>query len=969
MNRHNIFILSVICGLGMQSGLLSAQQNREWTIVASFTIPGKASGLAWDGTYIYSGLYGTTGPDNLIYQIDPEDGSYTLLCTAPQETSYGLCFDGTDFWSTDRTGSYTPAIAVEFDYSGNLLSSFELPATYMSGIEYDQGNFWVCCYYNPDGMVYKLNGSGAILTQFPSPSNQPWAICKENEFLWIADYNANMLYKVETDGTLVESHSSSGIKPSGVTFDGQFLWYCDGELNTQSTLYKVDLGGSGTPEITIPVSSHDYGIVTVGDSPTWDMLVQNTGTGNLVISDVQIPGGVPVSTTFSTPCTLTPSASVYIPLTYSPTVPGTLSAVVTVISNDPLNPGTPVYLSGEAVALGPVLQAEDVSHHYGDVRKGAFTRWYLRVWNIGSEDLVISEINFSGNDFFLDEQSTLPITLTPLDTAAIGVWFNPDSAISYTDIMQIVNNDPGQNPFDVFLLGDGMDIPWPIGTPLWHYTIDVSYDNSPKAIIPIGDITGDKVVDVIIGSEDNHIRCFNGNSHGIADVMWDQEVYAGSVYSQNSLIEIEDIDGDDCNDVVAGTAWGDRSVIAFSGRTGQILWKHDTHEYGGGGWVYQVDARFDYNGDGTRDIIAATGDDSEDTGPRRIYCLDAFTGLSIWECFTGGPNFSAIGIEDFTGDGIPDALAGASNSQETVGRVYGIDGSNGQIRWDIDMTGSSVWALEQTEDIDNDGIRDVIAGDFTGYISILSSTGGGVLESSWIGNVLILRLVKVDDINSDGHQDLLVAHSGTQARIVSGADAGTLWSHGLADKSWCVAGSNDLNGDGISDVLAGTLYNSNYCYFLDGATGSELKNIPFGTPVDAINAIPDIVGDGTYEMVAGGRDGRVYCYSGGVAVPVSVESPGDPARSGLIVNTFPNPFSEKVKLSFTLEEECSPALDIYSAGSNIVCRFFAGKLQRGKHEFFWDGRTTDGLDCPSGIYFFRLIAGTEQSTGTLILVQ
>ena len=32
------------------------QNQRDWTILGSFPIPGKASGLAWDGTWLYSGV-------------------------------------------------------------------------------------------------------------------------------------------------------------------------------------------------------------------------------------------------------------------------------------------------------------------------------------------------------------------------------------------------------------------------------------------------------------------------------------------------------------------------------------------------------------------------------------------------------------------------------------------------------------------------------------------------------------------------------------------------------------------------------------------------------------------------------------------------------------------------------------------------------------------------------------------------
>jgi len=61
-------------------GTLSAQQ-RDWMIVATYPIPEGASGLAFDGVYLYCGIYGANG--NEVYQIDPTDGSYQLLFTNP----------------------------------------------------------------------------------------------------------------------------------------------------------------------------------------------------------------------------------------------------------------------------------------------------------------------------------------------------------------------------------------------------------------------------------------------------------------------------------------------------------------------------------------------------------------------------------------------------------------------------------------------------------------------------------------------------------------------------------------------------------------------------------------------------------------------------------------------------------------------------------------------------------------------
>jgi hypothetical protein len=967
MKKYILFCL-VIPAFIFSGHSLKAQPNREWTVVASYQIPGKASGLAWDGTYLYSGLYAAPGDDNLIYKIDPSDGTYTLQCAGPFTSAYGLTFDGTNLWTTDHPNSSQPANAIQFNMSGGQVSTFALPATYMSGIEWDNNRFWTCCYYNPDGMVYKLTSAGGIITQFASPNNQPWDICKENNYLWIVDYNANMIYKTDTLGNVFESHASVGLKPSGVTFDGQYLWYCDGELSTESTLYKIDLGGSGTPVINVPEDSHDYGIVTIGDSTVWNMVVENAGTGDLMITGLLIPDAVPIFTDFDPPQIISPGNSIEIPLTYQPTEPIPLNTGITIVSSDPVTPEVPVTLTGNAVMDGPHLLVSEDFHEYGEVRIDAWTRWFLEVSNDGNEPLIIDEIYINSLNFILDEGTVLPLIIGTLDTAKIGFWFTPEEPVEYGEFIELYHNGTNQSPYQVYLSGTGIQQDYPIGSLLWYYNIDASYDNSPKAIAAIGDISGDKVSDVIVCSEDDNIRCFNGNSHNLADVMWEKAIYAGTTYGQNALAIIDDINGDQYQDVIVGTAWGDRSITAFSGKTGEQIWKHDTHEYGDGGWVYQVDARFDYNSDGVKDILAATGDDANGTGPKRIYCLDALSGEPIWQCYTGGPNFAVVGIEDMNGDDIPDALAGASNSGETEGKVYGIDGNNGSIEWTYTPAGSSVWAVEQLKDINGDNIPDVTAGDFSGHIYYLDATNGNMLKTASVGTNLILRFEMIEDVNADTHPDLMVANSGSNAVTLSGLDASVLWSHPMPDKPWNMAGSNDLNGDGIGDVMIGTLYTNNYCFFLDGITGSELESINLGTAVDAINSIPDIVGDGSFEMVAGGRDGTVNCYSGGINSLESVPVHPPVVKPSFHSTAWPNPSSDEVNISFYLPEETHVFVEIYSALGKMIGKIYESDLSRGDHQVIWDGRNSSGNSCPEGIYLYRVTAGKAHSSGMIVKI-
>lgn len=949
----NLLVFALICTSFGQNEPKQPRETLEWTVMQSWEIPGKASGLAWDGTFIYYGIYGSDGDH--VYKFDPSDGSTQIQFIASGiEDSYGMTWDGSNLWTTDHvTSPSIPALAIELDLSGNIISSFDLPDHYMSGIAYDEGNFWVGTYYPDPGTIYNITDAGGIISQFTPPSDQIWDICMQDNDLWMVDYNSNMIYKTDASGNILESHACENIKPSGIIFDGTYLWYVDGPLSSPSTLYKINLSGSGTPEINIPIISHNYGSVTIGNSETWEMEVENIGNVDLEITNLLIPGSAPIFTTFNPPQIITPGNSIFIPLTYTPSEIGPLNVTVTVASSDPITSTVDITLSGEAVSSGPTIYVPFNAHDYTDVRMNAFTRWFLEIDNIGDETLTISDIASNEVYFTIDESVSFPLDIASLDSTLIGVWFNPVQTGNYNAELTIENNDESNNPYVISLNGEGVSEAYPTGTPLWSYMIDNSYDNSPKAISPIKDITGDGVSEVIICSEDDFVRCFNGNSSGIADVMWEVEISGGTTYDQSGLTTVEDLDGDGFEDLILGTVWADRSITAFSGKTGNQIWKHDTHEYGDGGWVYAVDASHDYNGDGVKDVLACTGDDSSDTGPLRVYCLNGLDGISIWERYIGGPVFSVLGVEDFTGDDIPDVIAGASNADETQGRIYGIDGSDGSIKWTKNTSGSSVWALLQLDDITGDGVKDIIAGDFGGNYYYINPVNNSQIHQGSIYGALILRFEKLEDVNSDGFSDVLVEHSKTNGVVLNGYDGSNIWIKPLADKSWNVAVINDITGDDINDVIIGTLFGNNYCYYLDGVDGEEIESINYPTPIDALNTIPDIVGDGTMEVVVGGRNGLVYCYSGGLGDPVNIEEISGFENSEISSN-YPNPFTEQTTISFNLDQRSFVTLSIYDLNGMVVKTLIDESMTSGKHTVIWNGMNTAGQELHPGFYIYEL---------------
>lgn len=957
--------ITILLFMMLFSGVATFAQN--WTVMATYTIPGKAAGLAWDGTYLYSGLYSSPGNDNIIYQIDPSDGSYTQYCAAPQEKSYGLTYDGQYLWSTDRNGSSDPAIAVQFDENGNLLQQFDLPETYVSGIEYDNGDFWVSAYYPDPGTIFKLDNTGTILEQFTSPGEQPWAICLENGSLWVADYNDDMLYKIDQSGTILESHPSEGIKPSGIVYDGQFLWYCDGQTQEESTLYKIDLSGVGTPVISLPLSFHDFGITTIGSPVTWNMIVENTGTADLTIDGLTFQSNSPLSTGASFPQTIEAGNSIEIPIEYNPQDYGMLEETFTIQSSDPITPDKEVEVLGSAVFPGAVIHTDETEHNYEVVRINAYTGWFVNLVNHGNIELVIDSVVSDNPRFIVTDAIEFPVTMDVQDTIPLRIWYNPQEEILYNGTVSIYSDNATLSPVEISLSGDVIEKDYTIGDRLWNIQITGGYDTKITAIQALSDITGDGVDEVIVCSETNVINCYNGNSAGIADLMWSYSIGSGSVYHQSAIQTVEDINNDGYADVIAGTAWGDRAIIAISGKTGNEIWKHYTNEYGDGGWVYQVDCHYDYNGDGITDVLAAAGNDSQGTGPKRVYCLDATTGTAIWERPTVGAAFSVIGIHDVTGDGIADALAGATNANETEGTVYGIDGSTGAMLWDFPTQSTSTWALAQLADVNEDGFDDVLAGDFSGNIYALDATNGNELWTSGMGSNLILRFEELADVNGDEHPDILIANSSTNCTVLSGYDGENIWFKSLADKSWSVDKINDITGDNVNDVVIGTLYENNYCYFLDGTNGNELETFEYYAPVDAIGSIPDIVGDYSGEMVAGGRDGNIYCYSGGLNAYVSGINTFEESVSP--INCMPNPFVDETTFTITLKNSDFVRLTIYDVNGTLVKTLINKQLSAGTHSAQWNGSSGTNSELPSGLYFYRLESATINYSGKVLLVK
>ena len=102
-------------------------------------------------------------------------------------------------------------------------------------------------------------------------------------------------------------------------------------------------------------------------------------------------------------------------------------------------------------------------------------------------------------------------------------------------------------------------------------------------------------------------------------------------------------------------------------------------------------------------------------------------------------------------------------------------------------------------------------------------------------------------------------------------------------------------------------------------------------------------------------------------VALSKDGPS-PLRFDLGKN-HPNPFNPTTIIAFTVPTAGKASLDVFNIlGQHIRC-LLDGEIEAGAHSVVWDGRDGDGRSVASGIYFYRLRAGTEVDSKKMILMK
>jgi hypothetical protein len=95
----------------------------------------------------------------------------------------------------------------------------------------------------------------------------------------------------------------------------------------------------------------------------------------------------------------------------------------------------------------------------------------------------------------------------------------------------------------------------------------------------------------------------------------------------------------------------------------------------------------------------------------------------------------------------------------------------------------------------------------------------------------------------------------------------------------------------------------------------------------------------------------------------------DLAARPLLYQNRPNPFNPVTAVRFDLPRPERVRLEILSLAGRRLIVLQDGLLPPGRHEILWDGRDAGGQPVASGVYFYRLIAGSSRMARTMALIK
>ncbi|HYT19687.1 MAG TPA: choice-of-anchor D domain-containing protein, partial [Candidatus Polarisedimenticolia bacterium] len=308
------------------------------------------------------------------------------------------------------------------------------------------------------------------------PVNQTVTAGQTATFTVVAGGTAPLSYQWQKSGINIAGATSASYTTqvttttdSGSTFD---VVVSNTAGTVTSAAATLTVSAAPAPAIQVNPTSINFGNDVVGTSLSQALIIKNTGSAALTISQVNPTVSVFSVSGFSLPLNVAAGQQTTITVAFRPTTAGAVSDNLSIVSNAPGSP-TSVGLSGTGIAATLTLSMTPTSLSFGNVTTGTTSAsGNVTITNTGNANITISQISVSGTGYSLTGGST-PVTITPSQNLILIAQFSPVAAGSVSGSISIVSNASG-SPASVTLSGTGV-------APVQH-SVTLTWNGSTSAV-------------------------------------------------------------------------------------------------------------------------------------------------------------------------------------------------------------------------------------------------------------------------------------------------------------------------------------------------------------------------------------------------------------------------------------------------------------------------------------------------------